>query len=128
MSTHPQSKRLVFGSLLIFIEWIIIFLMVVAVILTKMDWLELEVERSVASSVINIFIVAGILAILMALPIKCLNCGKRLLLETESKSDKHFRAVRYPCLNHWASIVVDCLFKRKITCMYCGEEYETKWR
>ena len=123
---HPQSKRLIVASVLVFIVWAILLLGIAVVIIGSMKLLQIEGETFLL--VANIFVVIGVFGGILGFPVKCLNCGKRLLLETESKSDKHFRAVRYPCLKHWASIVVDCLFKRKITCMYCGEEYETKWR
>ena len=123
MQAHPQSKRLIVTSAIVLLAWMCLFWMFFLVLAGSQKWFS--VDETIFFNTVGVLAITIILATILASSIKCLNCGKHILKQTFEK--KHPDAVRHMPLNYWSSIVVDCLFKKKITCMYCGKVYETRW-
>lgn len=74
---------------------------------------------SAASLVCAVASGAGYL--LLALNLRCENCGTLLFLE--GGEPKHPKAKKALAISYWASSVFEVVRYRRLTCMHCGEEY-----
>ena len=77
-------------------------------------------------SALAVLVITVAIYILTALPLKCVQCNRRLMFETVGLKSPNAAKRRY--LDHWASAVIDVAFRRRLVCMYCGTEHRVSVR
>lgn len=54
----------------------------------------------------------------------CPHCKRPVLVDTGEH--KHHDAAKKNGVNYWGSVIIDILFAKRFTCMYCGTHYLTR--
>lgn len=119
---HRQSKIIYLVSLLVALSWVGLFVLLLSIVCGVTDCSD----NSEAIFFRTLFVIAGLALVSTAIggTIRCDSCGERLFRQNIGR--KHENAIRYPLLDYWSSMVVDCLWNKKITCMNCGASYSCK--
>lgn len=122
ITEHEKGKSIYLVSILVVFAWVGLIVMFLAIIIGVIGYAG-NIEVVVFGA---LFFVAGIgvLATAAGSTIRCKKCGTRLF--QQKIGPKHKNSVKYPMLDYWASMVVDCLRNNKITCMNCGTSYSCK--
>lgn len=117
---HPQSSQIVSAAWFAVAAWATLALFIILFGLAQFQslrgtWLF---EASIVAVVLTAFVCFGAAFIVLAVPIRCQACGKRLFVETSAP--KHPRASRVFGMDHWASSVVNIVRHSQCNCMNCG--------
>jgi len=116
---HPKGRRILLASWVAVLSWAelaIVVVLLIAGLVTKSA--ELNTPFMLA---LGLLVCTVALYVVIALPLKCMHCGRRLLFETlGAKAPQARRRGRLDC---WATAVIDVTLLRRVTCMYCGAEH-----
>jgi len=116
---HPKSARILSASWLAVLSWgelVIVVILLIAGLVTKRPELSMPFML-----ILGLLVCTVALYVLVALPLKCMHCGRRFLFETLGA--KAPQARRRGRLDYWATAVIDVILLRRVTCMYCGREH-----
>jgi DNA-directed RNA polymerase subunit RPC12/RpoP len=121
---HPRALRIAIACWLAAVSWVELAVVVTFLILglvTRKPALGTPFMLA-----LGLFVGTVVVYVLVALPIRCTTCSRRLLVET--LGPKATGAHKRGKLDYWATSVVDVLLSRLLTCMYCGAKYRLKER
>ena len=111
---YSHSKELVLTSYLVLASWL---LLLFCILLFIYGFIEIDFNHKILYLTFYIFLFISTIAISLSLTHKCPNCDKRFLMETPGI--KHQNAKHLYHLDYWASTIVDVIFNKQFTCMYC---------
>jgi len=121
-TSHLKAGRILLASWLAVLAWgelVIVVIVLIAGLVTKRPELSAPFVL-----VLGLLVSTVALYVVVALPLKCIHCGRRFLFETlGAKSPQARRRGR---LDYWATAVIDVILLRRVTCMYCGTEHRVK--
>lgn len=118
-SMHPQSRLIVLASMLVAAAWLALIALIGSMACGVL-------ECSPSAEPLFLYAAAALVALcavalVLVHSIKCPNCRSRMF--TQTYEPKHGNVARYGMLDYWSSAVLDCLIRKKITCMYCGNRF-----
>ncbi len=119
---HPRALRIAIACWLAAVSWVELGTIVVLLVLglvTRKPTLGTPFMLAV-----GLFLGTVAVYVLIALPIRCTTCSRRLLVETLGPKAKN--AHKRGQLDYWATSVVDALLSQVVTCMYCGAKFRLK--
>ena len=124
IAEHENSKSIYLVSVLVALSWAGLFVLLGSIVCGVTGCSDNSEEIFLGA----LFFIAGLVLVSTAIgtSIRCDKCGERLF--RQKIGPKHENAVRYPLLDYWSSMIVDCLRNNKITCMNCGTSYSCKYR
>lgn len=118
---YNHSMKLILTSYFVIISWLLLLL---CILLFIYGFIEMDFNRKILYVSFYVFLFISFTAIFLGLTHKCPNCNKRFLMETPSI--KHQNAKHLYHLDYWASTVIDIIFNKQFTCMYCGKTMRLK--
>jgi DNA-directed RNA polymerase subunit RPC12/RpoP len=124
MAKHPQYRVILLASVLVIVAWLFLAGLLVSMTCGMLNCSTTAKPFFIYSSISLIIIC--LITLPIASIVRCSRCGGKML--KQSYKQKHQYAARYPLLDYWSSAVIDCLRKRRITCMYCGTQFDLKER
>jgi len=116
---HPKAARIRVASWLAVLSWaalLIVVILLIAGLVTRRPELSTPFMPG-----LGLLACTVVLYVVIALPLKCIQCGRRFLFETLGA--KAPQARRRGRLDYWATAVIDVMLRRRVTCMYCGTEH-----
>ncbi len=122
IAKHPQASLIALVSWLVVFGWGCLIGLLFSIIFGMLKYSDIALP---AFMVFALALVAStVFSLALSMPVKCPNCGEKILRQTHKK--KHPDAICYPGLDYWSSAILNCLIKRQLTCMYCGNTYTCK--
>ena len=119
VTSHPKAGRILLASWLAVLSWgalVMVVILLIAGLVTKRPELGTPFVL-----VLGLLVATVALYVVVALPLRCIHCGRRFLFETLGA--KAPQARRRGRLDYWATAVIDVILLRRVTCMYCGTEH-----
>lgn len=120
-SYYRHSMKLMLTSYLVIASWLLLLL---CILLFIYGFIEINFNHQILYVSFYAFLFLSSMAIFFGLTLKCPNCDKRFLMET--LGIKHRNAKHLYHLDYWASTVIDVIFNKQFTCMYCGKTVNLK--
>ena len=124
IAEHENSKSIYLVSVLVAFSWVGLFVLLASIVCGVTGCSD-NSEAILLGSLLFIACLA-LVSTAIGSSIRCNKCGERLF--RQKIGPKHEKATRYPLLDYWSSMVVECLRSKKITCMNCGTSYSCKYR
>ena len=116
---HPQAPRIMLACYLVLASWVeggILMVILITGLVTKSSALTTPFMGTLFILLLTIAVYIAV-----ALTLQCTTCKRRFLFETSGA--KHALARKRGNLDHWATGILDGLFRHRMTCMYCGTEH-----
>ncbi len=118
---YNHSIKLMITSYFVMASWLLLLL---CILLFIYGFIKIDFNHKILYVSFYAFLFISSMAIFLGLTHKCPNCDKRFLMETPEI--KHQNAKHLYHLDYWASTVIDVIFNKQFTCMYCGKTVSLK--